>query len=147
MEILESLLKERLVIKYGDMCSKCKQKDDLVIGHIDGQAYLELAYFKTPESMWDYYHKNFDRESAFIMLVCKKCMEAIPSPQHPTFQDMNIIVNEFLHENLQEEMQKLIEKYPHITQTTLRAIDKVHSILKEDVVRRELNAKEFGTKE
>lgn len=147
MEILESRLKERLVTKYGDKCSKCGQTEDLVIGHIDGQAYLELAYFKTPEIMWDYYHKNFDRESAFIMLVCKKCKEIIPSPQHPTLPELGLVLNEFDQDGKSDEMEKLITKYPHVIQFAYRITEMYYSVLKEEAIRRGLNVEEFEMKE
>ena len=95
-EEVESLLKEALIKKYGDKCSKCGKEGNLNICQILGQANSEYQYFlhctrltgydmDYPYYLYNYYLNNFDAESEFLGLICN--IYVIISPQYPTYEE------------------------------------------------------------
>lgn len=133
---MNQILKEKLIAKYGYACSKCGQKNNLSIEHTDGQSYLELEYFGTLDSMWDYYDKNFDRESEFVSFFCAKCKETIPNPRHPTLTEFTVILNDLVMENKTSEVPYLFDKYSHVLQTGLRMLESSMSDIQQELKRR-----------
>jgi len=119
---VESRLREALIEKYGNECSQCGLKKDLNICHIMGQANLEYDYYlnmveNTEQYMnyeyyiYSYYLEYFEAESEFLGLTCNSC--EIISPQHPTYNDVIIILGNFWDENNVSELMIFMEIHPH----------------------------------
>jgi len=121
-EEVESLLKEALIKKYGDKCSKCGKEGNLNICQILGQANSEYQYFlhctrltgydmDYPYYIHNYYLNNFDAESEFLGLICNICV--IISPQYPTYEEVMTALGDFWAENNLSELQVFMQLHPH----------------------------------
>lgn len=115
-------LKEALIEKYGNKCSKCKFKRDLKIAHVVGQSNLEYDYYLNCEKntgcymdyeyyIYNYYLENFDSESEFLGLICNVCV--IISPQYPTYEEVMTALGDFWDENNLSELQVFMQLHPH----------------------------------
>ena len=148
-EEVESLLKEALIKKYGDKCHFCGKSDvPLMIDHILGQKELERQYFDKfvrfsdfvtdyDRLMYCYYYHNFNEESKFIGLVCKKC--EVIQKEIPRIEDILFLLSNSLNENCSNELKLLVSKYPQTIPILDRVTRSTLQILLEEYQSRQHN--------
>lgn len=110
---LKSRLIERLVEKYGNVCSLCGKPNELMVYYIHGQEYLELEYFDSLESRYRYYLEYFDEESDFLGLIHKQCKPDY-EPNQPTLEQTQNNIIELIKDNQFQKCDEFMIRYPHI---------------------------------